>query len=55
MDMMIEHFAFDVSDIDAAILFYVERLGFHIQSDKALDGKVHEVFAVLEMDGGNWN
>ena len=36
-------------------VFFMEGLALHIQSDKAVDGKVHEVFAVLEMDGGNWS
>jgi lactoylglutathione lyase len=50
--MKIDHFAYEVSDLGASIRFYVEKLGFTIQIDKVVDGKEHEAFAILEMDGG---
>jgi lactoylglutathione lyase len=52
MKMKIDHFAYEVSDLEASIRFYVEKLGFKIQFDKMVDGKEHEAFAILEMDGG---
>jgi lactoylglutathione lyase len=50
--MKIDHFAFEVSDLQASIHFYVEKLGFAIQFDKIVDDKEHEAFAILEMEGG---
>jgi len=48
----VDHFAFEVSDMDAAIRFYTEKLGLKLLS-KDLDEDHHEVFAFLELDGGN--
>jgi lactoylglutathione lyase len=50
--MKIDHFAFEVSDLEASIRFYVEKLRFKVQFDKMTDEKQHEAFAVLELDGG---
>jgi len=50
--MKIDHFAYEVSDLDAAIRFYVEKLGFSIRFDRMVDAKEHEAFAILELDGG---
>jgi len=47
-----DHFAFEVSDMDQAINFYTKTLGLKLLS-KQLDGVHHEVFAFLELDGGN--
>ena len=50
--MKIDHFAYEVSDLEASIRFYTEKFGFMIQIDKIVDEKEHEAFAILEMDGG---
>jgi len=47
-----DHFAFEVSEIDESINFYTETLGLKLLY-KQLDGVHHEVFAFLELDGGN--
>ena len=49
--MKIDHYALEVSDLEAAIRFYVDNFGFkaHI---KLVDENEHESLAVLEMDGG---
>ncbi len=51
--MKIDHFAYEVSNMDDSIRFYTEKLGFRISFQKTIDEKQHEVFAVLEMDGGH--
>ncbi len=51
--MRIDHFAYEVADIDAAIRFYTEKLGFHVSFPKTVDEKQHEAFTILEMDGGH--
>lgn len=48
----VDHFAFEVSDIDKSISFYTEILGLKLLF-KQLDEVHHEVFAFLELDGGN--
>ncbi len=50
--MKIDHYAIEVSDLESAIRFYVENLGFRLKST-ALDENVHEAFAFLEAEGGN--
>ena len=50
--MNIHHFAYEVSDLDASIHFYTEKLGFRLQLDRIVDENEHEAFAILEMDGG---
>ncbi len=51
--MKIDHFAYEVSDMDASIRFYTQKLGFHVSFPKTVDEKQHEAFAILEMDGGH--
>jgi len=51
--MKIHHFAYEVSDMDASIRFYTEKLGFQVSFQKTVDEKQHESFAILEMDGGH--
>ena len=48
----VDHFAFEVSDIDKSISFYTEILGLKLLF-KQLDEVHHEIFAFLELDGGN--
>jgi len=50
--MKIHHFAYEVSDMDASMRFYTEKLGFKVQSAKVVDTQQHEAFAILESDGG---
>ena len=50
--MKIHHFAYEVSDIDAAIEFYTSKLGFTVQFPKTVDSVQHEAFAILALDGG---
>jgi catechol 2,3-dioxygenase-like lactoylglutathione lyase family enzyme len=50
--LKIDHFAFEVSDLDASIRFYVEKLGFRVLFARTVDTSEHEAFAVLGMDGG---
>ena len=50
--MKIDHFAYEVSDLEASIHFYTDKLGFKVQFAKMIDEKQHEAFAILEMDGG---
>lgn len=47
-----DHVAFRVSDMDAALAFYVETLGMTLMFRKT-DAEHHEAFAFLELDGGN--
>jgi len=48
----LDHVALAVSDLDAAIAFYVEKLGLRLQF-KEVDESHHEAFAFLELEGGN--
>lgn len=48
--MKIHHFAFEVSDLQASIDFYVNKLGFQLQYSFT-DEKEHEAFAILAQDG----
>jgi catechol 2,3-dioxygenase-like lactoylglutathione lyase family enzyme len=50
--MKIDHFAYEVSDLDAAIRFYTGKLGFKVVLGKTVDEKEHEAFAILELAGG---
>ncbi len=50
--MKIDHFAFEVSDLEASIHFYTQKLGFRVQLGKTVDEKEHEAFAILELEGG---
>jgi len=47
----INHFAFEVSDLAAALKFYVDKLGFKLETT-FMDPREHETLAVLEIDGG---
>jgi len=47
-----DHIAFQVADLDAAIQFYVDRLGLALMF-KEIDLEHHEAFAFLELEGGN--
>ncbi|MBI1389793.1 MAG: hypothetical protein GC154_15245 [bacterium] len=47
-----DHFAFPVSDLDAAIDFYSNRLGLRLMF-RQLDEAHHEAFAFLELEGAN--
>lgn len=47
-----DHFAFRVSDIDASIAFYTEKVGLRLMF-KQVDVEHGEAFAFLELDGGN--
>ena len=48
----LDHVAFEVSDLDASIAFYTEKLGLKLLS-RDVDEEHHEAFAFLELDGGN--
>ena len=48
----LDHVAFRVSDLEAAIAFYTEKLGLKLLF-KEIDEAHHEAFAFLELDGGN--
>jgi len=48
----LDHVAFEVSDLDASIAFYTEKLGLKLLS-RDVDEQHHEAFAFLELDGGN--
>lgn len=50
--MKIDHFAFEVSDLEASIRFYVGKLGFKVYFERMVDADEHEAFAVLELEGG---
>jgi catechol-2,3-dioxygenase len=51
MRLKIDHFAFEVSDLERAMAFYRDRLGFSAEAAfKDLDE--HEDLVVLEMGGG---
>lgn len=48
----LDHIALRVSDMDASIAFYTEKLGLPLVSDQ-VDPAHHERFAFLELEGGN--
>jgi len=47
-----DHTAFQVSDLEAAIRFYVETLGLRLLFSK-VNPEVGEAYALLELAGGN--
>ena len=47
-----DHFAFEVSDMERAIRFYSEVLGFRLISQE-VDEVHNEAFSFLELEGGN--
>ncbi len=47
-----DHTAFRVSDLDAAVRFYTERLGLRLVFRKS-NPEVGEAIALLELEGGN--
>ena len=47
-----DHVAFRVSDLDAALEFYVGKLGMKLLFRRT-DEEHHETFAFLELNGGN--
>lgn len=47
----IDHTAFEVSDLDAAVRFYTALLGFRLLS-RSIDQDQQEAFAFLELEGG---
>lgn len=47
-----DHVAFQVSCLDAAIAFYTQTLGMKLQF-RELDEAHHEAFAFLELEGAN--
>lgn len=49
--MKLDHFAFEVSDLQVSTEFYCQNLGFHVHSS-FVDENVHETLVVLETDGG---
>jgi len=48
----LDHVAIQVSDIEASISFYTEKLGFKLLFHRQ-DLSHHEAFAFLELEGGN--
>lgn len=50
--MKVDHFAIEVSDLDAAIRFYTEKLGLKLMFSE-VDENQHEAYAFLELEGGN--
>ena len=48
----VDHFAFEVSDMDRALEFYTARLGLTLMFRK-VDEEHQEAFAFLALDGGN--
>jgi catechol 2,3-dioxygenase-like lactoylglutathione lyase family enzyme len=49
--LKIDHFAFEVSDLQASIDFYVSKLGFQLL-ETFTDPNEHESLAILALDGG---
>lgn len=49
--LKIDHFAFEVSDLQASIRFYEENLGFKTETT-FVDENEHETLAVLGTEGG---
>ena len=47
-----DHTAFQVADLDAAIRFYTETLGFRLLS-RSVDEVHQEAFAFFELEGGH--
>ncbi len=50
--LSLDHVALEVSDMDAAIAFYTEKIGLELISEQ-LDPEHHERFAFLRLEGGN--
>ena len=50
--LRLDHVALRVTDMDASVTFYTEKLGLRLVSDQ-VDETHHERFAFLELDGGN--
>ena len=50
--MKADHFAFQVSDLDAAIAFYTDTIGLKLRF-KEIDVEHHEAYAFLELEGGD--
>ncbi|NIA13014.1 MAG: VOC family protein [Nitrospiraceae bacterium] len=48
----VDHFAFEVADLDTAIRFYTETLGMTLMF-REVDEEHGEAFAFLELEGGN--
>jgi len=48
----LDHVALEVSDMDASIAFYTQKLGLELMFDKK-DEDHHERFAFLKLNGGN--
>ena len=48
----LDHVAVQVSDIEASIAFYTEKLGFNLMFHRQ-DLSHNEAFAFLELEGGN--
>jgi catechol 2,3-dioxygenase-like lactoylglutathione lyase family enzyme len=49
--MKIDHFAFEVSDLEAALKFYIDVLGFKLETT-FMDPQEHETLAIVETAGG---
>jgi len=49
--MKIDHFAFEVSDLDTSLKFYIDKLGFKLETT-FMDPQEHETLAILETAGG---
>lgn len=50
--LTLDHVAIEVSDMDASIAFYTQKLGLELMFDKT-DVEHHERFAYLKLNGGN--
>ncbi len=50
----IDHFAFEVSNLDKSIKFYTEKLGLKLLLRK-VDKSNHEAYAFLELQGNGGN
>ncbi len=50
--LKLDHVALRVSDMDAAIAFYTEKIGLELMYDRT-DEEHHERFAFLKLEGGN--